>query len=81
MSATAPSTFKRTQRITDEENGKYLLEWLDENEEVLVSMELEISETDSATIQANFRLMKEQNKGLFIDPAEETEIIEEDGNE
>ncbi len=68
----AGPTFERKQRLTDEGNGKYLLEWLDENDETLVSMEMLISGSSDGTISANFNLMKEQNKALFINPEEGT---------
>lgn len=66
--------WKRTKRTTDLGSGRYRLEWLDENEDVLCSMEIEVTEDKDNTILVNYNLMRRQNQELFLKPMSEEEI-------
>lgn len=66
--------WQRTKRTTDLGSGRYRLEWLDENEAVLCSMEIEVTEDKDNTILANYNLMRRQYQELFLKPMSEEEI-------
>lgn len=71
----------RTRSVENLGDGRYRLQWLDENGSALVSMELLISgEAPEATIDANFNMMRQNNMELFVEPAEEAEIMMEMDN-
>lgn len=58
----------RLRKTTDKGNGDYTLAWTDELGAVLCSMDIHISGDDAEeTIDANYRLMKKNNKELFIE--------------
>lgn len=66
--------WKRTKRTTDLGSGRYRLEWMDENDEVLCSMEIEVTEDKDNTILANYNLMRRQHQELFLKPMSEEEL-------
>ena len=65
-----------SENVTSTGSGKYLLEWLDENGDTLISMELEITGNPDETIAQNFQLMKDQHPEFFVKPMSEEEIAE-----
>lgn len=71
---TNANEWKRTKRTTDLGSGRYRLEWLDENEAVLCSMEIEVTEDKDNTVLANYNLMRRQHQELFIEPMSEEEM-------
>lgn len=66
--------WQRTKRTTNLGSGRYRLEWLDENEAVLCSMEIEVTADKDNTILANYNLMRRQNQELFLKPMSEEEL-------
>lgn len=65
-----------SENVTSTGSGKYLLEWLDENGDTLISMKLEITGNADETIAQNFQLMKDRHPELFVKPMSEEEIAE-----
>lgn len=73
---TAEKEWKRERKTTDLGGGKYLLEWIDEDGNTVCSMELRISgDGVEKTIEQNYRLMRHQNKDLFVEPISEEEMM------
>lgn len=71
----ADTEWKRERKTTDRGDGRYLLEWIDENGDTLCSMEIMIEDGDvEKTIDTNYRLMKKRNESLFVKPLTEEEI-------
>lgn len=67
--------WKREKKTTDKGEGKYLLEWIDENGDTLCSMEIMIEDGDvEKTIETNYRLMRKENEELFAEPLTDEEI-------
>lgn len=67
--------WKREKKTTDKGEGKYLLEWIDENGDTLCSMEIMIEDGDvEKTIKTNYRLMRKENEELFAEPLSDEEI-------
>ena len=72
--------FKRTKKTTKKEDGTYLLEWKDENDNTIVSMTLAITGDENETIEQNYRLMKRSNPSLFEEPVEFDPMMLEEMN-
>lgn len=71
----ADTEWKREKKTTDKGEGKYLLEWIDENGDTLCSMEIMIEDGDvEKTIETNYRLMRKENEELFAEPLSDEEI-------
>lgn len=71
----ADTEWKREKKTTDKGEGKYLLEWVDENGDTLCSMEIMIENGDvEKTIETNYRLMRKENEELFAEPLSDEEI-------
>ena len=71
----ADTEWKREKKTTDKGEGKYLLEWVDENGDTLCSMEITIEDGDvEKTIETNYRLMRKENEELFAEPLTDEEI-------
>lgn len=71
----ADTGWKREKKTTDKGDGKYLLEWIDENGDTLCSMEIMIEDGDvDKTIETNYRLMRKENADLFAEPLSDEEI-------
>lgn len=71
----ADTEWKREKKTTDKGEGKYLLEWIDENGDTLCSMEIMIEDGDvGKTIETNYRLMRKENEELFAEPLTDEEI-------
>lgn len=71
----ADTEWKREKKTTDKGEGKYLLEWVDENGDTLCSMEIMIEDGDvEKTIETNYRLMRKENEELFAEPLSDEEI-------
>lgn len=65
----------RTRNTEDLGDGRYSLQWLDENGNTLVSMELMISGGNpEATIDANYNMMRQHNLELFA-KSTDTDLI------
>ena len=71
----ADTEWKREKKTTDKGEGKYLLEWVDENGDTLCSMEIMIEDgAVEKTIETNYRLMRKENEELFAEPLTDEEI-------
>ena len=74
MAEETTKEWQRTKRTTDLGDGRYRLEWLDENGNTLISMEIEVTADKDNTILANYNLMRRQHQELFLKPMSEEEL-------
>lgn len=71
------TTWARTQNTTELGDGKYRLEWKDETDTVLCSMEIGIDGDPALAMAQNYALMRRLNPELFVEPLDETMMPEE----
>lgn len=71
------TVWERYQNTTDLGDGKYRLEWKDETDAVLCSMEIGIDGDPALAIAQNYALMRRRNPELFVEPMDETMMPEE----
>ena len=72
------TVWERYQNTTDLGDGKYRLEWKDETDAVLCSMEIGIDGDPALAIAQNYALMRRRNPELFVEPMDEA-MMEPDG--
>lgn len=72
------TTWARTQNTTELGDGKYRLEWKDETDTVLCSMEIGIDGDPALAMAQNYALMRRLNPELFVEPMDEA-MMEPDG--
>lgn len=72
------TTWARTQNTTELGDGKYRLEWKDETDTVLCSMEISIDGDPALAMAQNYALMRRLNPELFVEPMDEA-MMEPDG--